>query len=309
MRFFNVAGPCRPGLHYMLPASERLRADNIMRLIEQQNYFVLHAPRQVGKTTAVIELARELTATGKWTAAKVSMEVGRGLGSDLDRAERTMLADWRGSLEHQLPAELRPPPWPTAEAGQRIGAALQAWSSHSSRPLVVFLDEIDALEDDVLLSVLRQLRSGYDRRPSGFPASLAVVGLRDILDYKVMSGGSARLGTPSPFNIAARSLTLRNFTESEVATLLQQHTAESVQVFEPAALQHVFTLTQGQPWLVNALAKTAVEDVEPDVQKNITVEHIEQAKELVIARRHLQLKQLTHKLTTGDFQSLSAKSP
>jgi len=281
----------------MLPASERLRADNVMRLIEQQSYFVLHAPRQVGKTTAIIQLARELTASGKYTAAKVSMEVGRGLGADLNRAELAMLGDWRGDIEHQLPAELWPPPWPTAEAGQRIGTALQSWARHSQRLLVVFLDEIDALEDDVLLSVLRQLRSGYNRRPDGFPASLAVIGLRDVLDYKVMSGGSPRLGTPSPFNIAARSMTLREFTESEVATLLQQHTTETGQAFEAAALQHVFTLTQGQPWLVNALAKAAVEDLVPDANQAITVEHIEQAKELVIARRPVHLGQLTHKLT------------
>ncbi len=281
----------------MLPASERLRADNVMRLIEQQSYFVLHAPRQVGKTTAITQLARELTASGKYTAAKVSMEVGRGLGADLNAAELAMLGDWRGAIEHQLPAELWPPPWPTAEAGQRIGTALQSWARHSPRPLVVFLDEIDALEDDVLLSILRQLRSGYDRRPDGFPASLAVVGLRDILDYKVMSGGSLRLGTPSPFNIAARSLRLREFTESEVATLLQQHTAETGQVFEPAALQHVFALTQGQPWLVNALAKAAVEDIGLEANQSIAVEHIEQAKELVIARRPVHLGQLTHKLT------------
>ncbi len=300
MRFFNTAGPCDKRWHFMLPASERLRADNVMRLIEQHSYFVLHAPRQVGKTTAITELARELTASGKYTAAKVSMEVGRGLKDDVGAAELAMLSDWRGALEHQLPVELLPPAWPTAEAGNRISTALQSWARQAPRPLVVFLDEIDALQDDVLLSVLRQLRSGYDRRPDSFPAALALVGLRDVLDYKVMSGGSPRLGTPSPFNIAVRSLTLRNFTDGEVAQLLGQHTAESGQAFAPEALQHVFELTQGQPWLVNALAKTAVEDVVTDVAEAVTVEHIEQAKELVIARRPMHLGQLTHKLTTEE---------
>ena len=300
MRFFNTAGPCDRRWHYMLPASERLRADNVMRLIEQHSYFVLHAPRQVGKTTAIIELARELTASGQYTAAKVSMEVGRGLKSDLGAAELAMLRDWRGDLEHQLPDELHPPAWPTAEAGSRISVALQSWASHSTRPLVIFLDEIDALEDDVLLSVLRQLRSGYNRRPDGFPASLAVVGLRDVLDYKVMSGGSPRLGTPSPFNIAVRSLTLRNFTEAEVTQLLNQYTEESGQAFTPEALHHVFDLSQGQPWLVNALAKTTVEDVVTDTTQAITVEQIEQAKEIVITRRPVHLGQLTHKLTTEE---------
>ena len=46
---FNIAGPCFPDEHYMLPALERL--PGIMRIVEQRNYFVLHAARQSGKTT------------------------------------------------------------------------------------------------------------------------------------------------------------------------------------------------------------------------------------------------------------------
>ena len=58
-RWFNIAGPCDPRDHYMLPATARL--PEAMRLIAQKNYFVLHAPRQTGKTTAMLALARELT--------------------------------------------------------------------------------------------------------------------------------------------------------------------------------------------------------------------------------------------------------
>jgi len=45
-RFFNTAGPCKPDMHYMLPATARL--PDVMGLIQRQNYFVLHAPRQTG---------------------------------------------------------------------------------------------------------------------------------------------------------------------------------------------------------------------------------------------------------------------
>jgi len=48
-RCFNIAGPCFPDEHYMLPALERL--PGIMRIVEQRSYFVLHAARQSGKTT------------------------------------------------------------------------------------------------------------------------------------------------------------------------------------------------------------------------------------------------------------------
>ncbi|MFN0121707.1 MAG: ATP-binding protein, partial [Blastocatellia bacterium] len=149
----------------MLPATRRLIEQDVMQLIERQSYFVIHAPRQVGKTTAITELARQLTESGRYTAAKLSMEVGKGLKDDVGAAELAILGDWRESLLYQLPAELQAPAWPDAPPGQRISAALGVWARSSVRPLVVFLDEIDALEDEPLISVLRQLRSGYERRP------------------------------------------------------------------------------------------------------------------------------------------------
>ena len=59
-RRFNVAGPCKPEIHYMLPAAARVPLAR--RLVADQNYFVIHAPRQSGKTTAMTSLAQELTA-------------------------------------------------------------------------------------------------------------------------------------------------------------------------------------------------------------------------------------------------------
>jgi predicted AAA+ superfamily ATPase len=62
-KYFNIARPCQPEIHYMLSSTERL--PKIRSLIEQYNYFVIHAPRQVGKTTAMLTLAQELTASGE----------------------------------------------------------------------------------------------------------------------------------------------------------------------------------------------------------------------------------------------------
>jgi len=141
MRFFNTAGPCKPDKHYMLPAAARL--PEALRLIEQEGYFVIHAPRQSGKTTTMMWLARELTAAGKYAAIMVSMEVASVFANDIDAAERALLSDWRNMAENYLPPELHPPAWPTAETGQRINAALRAWAQAIPRPLVIFMDEID----------------------------------------------------------------------------------------------------------------------------------------------------------------------
>lgn len=294
MRYFNTAGPCRPEDHYMLPASERL--PELRALIDQKAYIVLHAPRQAGKTTTMMELARELTAEGRYTALLVSMDVGAAFNDDPGAAELAILGTWRGNAEVWLPKELQPPAWPSAEAGERIFTALKTWALQSPRPLILFVDEIDALENDALISALRQLRSGYPNRPQGFPWSLALIGLRDVRDYKVASGGGGRLTTASPFNIKLESLTLRNFTAGEVATLYRQHTAETGQIFTDEACGRAFELTQGQPWLVNALARQAVEFIETDRAKQITRETIEQAKEKLIERQDTHLDSLVERL-------------
>ena len=276
MRFFNIAGPCNPIKHYMLPATERLIAEDVMHLIEQEAYFILHAPRQTGKTTAMHELAKQLTASGKYIAILVTMEVGAAFPNDTDAAEQAILSEWRAEISFTLPKELHPPVWlPDVPAGQRIGEMLGQWALTATRPVVIFMDEIDALQDEVLISVLRQLRTGFFRRPEGFPSSLAIIGLRDVRDYKVASGGSERLSSPSPFNIATRSITLRNFSSSEVTSLLQQHLSETGQHFTASAMAMVFEFTNGQPWLVNALAKVATEELVRDRTQPIEVNHIE----------------------------------
>jgi hypothetical protein len=276
-RWFNTAGPCNPVEHYMLPAMERL--PEVTLLVERGGYFVVHAPRQVGKTTALLSLAKSLTAEGRVLAVLVSMEVGAGHPRDVGAAEL-----------------LQPPDFPDAHPGGRIAAALAAWAVASPRPLVVFLDEIDALRDDVLISVLRQLRDGYRNRPDRFPASLALIGLRDVRDYKVTTGEREHLGTASPFNIKVRSLTLRDFNAAEVAALYQQHTDETGQTFEPAAVARAFELTQGQPWLVNALAKLVVEELALDEHTPITLDHLERARQLLVERQETHLDSLAERL-------------
>ncbi|XXR75552.1 hypothetical protein WMF33_30915 [Sorangium sp. So ce394] len=159
-----------------------------------------------------------------------------------------------------------------------------------------FLNEIDALRDITLLSVLRQLRSGYPGRPHGFPHPLALVGLRDVRDYKVASGDGDRLGTSSPFNIKVESLTLRNFTRDEVAALYAQHTAETGQGFQSSAVDRAFELTQGQPWLVNALARQLVDVLVKDRAQPITAADVDRAKEILIERQDTHLDSLVERL-------------
>ncbi|WP_417040727.1 ATP-binding protein [Cylindrospermopsis raciborskii] len=293
-KHFNTAGPCKDNIHYMLSPTARL--PELKALIDGENYFIIHAPRQVGKTTAMIALAQELTDSGEYTAIMLSLEVGAPFSRDPGMAERAILDEWQESACVYLPTSLHPPRWPLSQPGRQIGAALASWAKVATRPLVVFLDEIDALADETLISVLRQLRSGYNRRPRAFPHSVGLIGMRDVRDYKVKSGGSERLNTSSPFNIKAESLTLSNFTLPQVEELYLQHTQATGQVFTPEAIHQAFYLTDGQPWLVNALARQATQVLVKDITQPITAEVINQAKEILIRRQDTHLDSLAERL-------------
>ena len=294
-RFFNTNGPCRAGKHYMLPAERRVT--DLRRLIEQELYFVVHAPRQVGKTTSLGALAESLTAEGHYAALLTSCEMGQKLTSDFAGSMEAVLAELDIRACRHLPQELRPP---AADASfpleVRLRELLTRWAESCPRPLVIFFDEIDSLYEDALISVLRQLRAGYSGRPESFPQSVALIGLRDVRDYKLMSQDAKAMGTSSPFNIKSDSLLLRNFVAEEVGELYDQHTADTGQVFTEAAKARAFELTRGQPWLLNALARQLIETLVPERDRPIEDVHIDQAKEILIARRDTHLDSLIDRL-------------
>ena len=89
---------------------------------------------------------------------------------------------------------------------------LTRWCLANPTPLVLLVDEIDSLVGDTLLSVLRQLRAGYQQRPRGFPHSVVLCGVRDIRDYRIRSSTGEVVAGGSPFNVAAKSLRLGDFT-------------------------------------------------------------------------------------------------
>jgi DNA polymerase III delta prime subunit len=219
VRFFNTAGPCNPERHYMLHAEPRL--PDAPGLIGRGQYFVVHAPRQTGKTTTLRALARSLTEEGDYAALHFSCETARPAGDDYAAAQRAVLDAIIREARIYLPEALRPPdPWPDAPAERLLSAGLTQWAMNAPRPLVLFLDEIDSLSGQSLRSILHQLRDGYRADATVFPHSVVLCGMRDVRDYKAASGGDpSNLGTGGPFNIKVESIRLGDFTEDDVRRL------------------------------------------------------------------------------------------
>ena len=303
MRFFNTEGPVRPDDHYAISPLDRMDVDELLALIRAKRYFVLHAPRQTGKTSALIALRDLLNRgeAGSFRCVDVNVEVGQVARDDVAEGMRAILSSLGMSAE-QLGDDYVEGIWPDtlAKAGPNnaLRQVLSRWCRADPTPLVLLVDEIDSLVGDTLLSVLRQLRAGYQQRPGGFPQSVVLCGVRDIRDYRIRSSTGEVIAGGSPFNVAAKSLRMGDFTEAETRALMAQHTEETGQRFSPAAQGAVWTQTRGQPWLVNALLAGACFDNKAgrDRSRTIEADDVFAAREELILSRRTHLDQLSHKL-------------
>ena len=311
MRSFNTSGPIDAQDHYYIPPLERMDLDYVLNLIRRKKYFILHAPRQTGKTSTLKALQDRLNsgAEGGYRCVYVNFESGQTALQDVGRAMRTILGRLakraRIVLEDNFLADIRAEILRGYGADEALEEALARWAESDRRPLVLLIDEIDALIGDTLLSVLRQLRSGYDMRPRSFPHSIVLCGVHNVRDYRILSASEGKaIASGSGFNISAASLRLRDFDRAETETLLGQHTAETGQEFEIAAIERVYTQTAGQPWLVNALCHEACFENPQGRDRScpISEDAILAAQEVLIEARVVHLDQLTDKLREDRVQ-------
>ncbi|MEA1910239.1 MAG: AAA-like domain-containing protein [Spirochaetota bacterium] len=293
--FFNTTGPCRPDMHYMLPPADRLVGARLDRYISHQLYWVLHAPRQTGKTTFLQSWMKEINESEEGIACYVSVERCQMF----PKAEEAISAICEAIIEYAgnfLDKGLVPS-LPTGTTASKLSEILSEWAQLCApKPLIVLFDEVDVLEDQAMVSFLRQLRGGFASRGIGmFPVSIALVGMRDLRDYLIESKDGKSVNPGSPFNIKESSISLSNFSRKDVHSLINQHILETGQQVETAAIDMVYDLTKGQPWLTNALAKKCHWDICPN-SETITVDHIAEAEEALIEERAVHLDSLAERL-------------
>jgi len=297
-RYFNTTGFCRPDWHYMVNPTRGLLHE-IYQLIENKQYFLIHAPRQSGKTTLLHSITRQINSEGKYIAVTFSMENAGTREIALNDAMFSSIRSLYAMAEMFIDSgEFPPLPELYVKESDLLYKYLNDWSQQQSKPIVLFIDEIDSIWDDKLVATLRQLRNGFQMRPKSFPSSIALVGLRDIREYKnKVRALEGEMGSGSPFNVKAESFFLKNFTKEQIIQLFQQYTDETGQQFSESVIDSIHLYTGGQPWLVNAMAnEIVVKILKKDFSKEITLEIVETAKENLIQRRDTHLDSLMDKL-------------
>lgn len=302
-KFFNTAGPMKRYMNYYISSFDRFDYDEIESLIHKERYFVLHAPRQTGKTSALFEMMERINSEGRYDCLYANIESAQASRSDVGSGIRTIcesiasaafiylknssLKEWVSENKREI------------EPQKLLFELLQYWTINNPKPIVLFIDEVDALVGDTLISFLRQIRTGYNQRPDAFPQSIVLCGVRDVRDYRIHTKDNEIITGGSAFNIKAKSLPLDNFTYDESKKLLLQHTTETGQEFEEKIFDKLWSDTKGQPWLVNALANEMTwenKTLRNDRTRVIMLEDYKEAREVLIHTRATHLDQLIDKL-------------
>ena len=301
-RIFNTAGPIKPEKHYHIPLLERIDLDEVLMLIRNERYFVLHAPRQTGKSSTLLALMHQLNESGEYAAAYANIEGAQAARGNVQRGIAAVCSVIGRSIKLYL-GDARPADWfrehgTSVPEEDLLTQMLQQWSMESDKPCILLLDEVDALVGDTLISVLRQIRAGYGQRPTAFPLSIVLCGVRDVRDYRMQQPGGEVITGGSAFNIKAKSLRMGSFSETETECLLRQHTKATGQIFDEAIFPELWEDTKGQPWLVNGLAHEMVwEDRSArDRTVAISLARYMAARERLILSRATHLDQLADKL-------------
>ncbi len=290
------------GDHYMIDPLARFDLPEIESLMDDKRYFVLHAPRQTGKTTSLLALMHHINTVGQYRALYANIEGAQALRGNVGKG-MVVISDVIAQAAQIYLKDNRLIDWLRQDGlyapdENSLSRLLTHWSQTSDRPVILLLDEVDALVGDTLISLLRQIRAGYAQRPEAFPQAMILCGVRDVRDYRIHTTHHEIITGGSAFNIKAVSLCLGNLTPDETRALWQQHEDATGQSIDPAIYPELWQDTAGQPWLVNALGyevtwndRTARNPSTP-----ITLERYKAARERLIQSRATHLDQLADKL-------------
>ena len=249
----------------------------------------------------MLALRDYLNKEGNYMAVYANVEGGQASRNDAQSVVKStvdnLAEEFRSVAGNDVPLQIR-------DEVQQVGkdsmlsTYLRRLSESLPKPIVLIIDEIDALVGDSLVAILRQIRSGYANRPKAFPQTIILCGVRDVRDYRIVLSNQDIVTGGSAFNIKTESLRLGNFSKEEIHELYMQHTQETGQVFDEACFPMIWEATEGQPWLVNALGREVTYKMRENRDRSVRIipEMIDEAIENIIYRRDTHIDILIDKL-------------
>jgi len=288
IRFFNTTGPCFPWDHYMLPPANNRISNKLNKYIKDKFYWILHVPRQIGKTTFLLQWVREINSDDKAVAYYISVEACHSI-TNIAEVNKTInkIICMASNIEIFSMQEIT-----NTQTELLLYRTMYKWVEMiAPKPLIFFFDEIDLLNRDALINFLRQLQNrNPEREPGRFPVSIVLVTRRDIKEYITTVNNEIVHNKDYPVYIKDDTIFLSKFSKDDISSLFAQRTEETGQQITDEALDYTYKQSSGQPWVVNSLFERATMRVlKADDYSTITRGHIEKAREQIIQAEETHL--------------------
>lgn len=256
MRKFFSYGPIDTRLHFYAPRSALIE-QALSELVGEPaagygHYITVWAPRQSGKTWILQQVQQRLRQNPiyqeRFIVAKLNLEYLK-FTTDVDRVAQLIANDLIRDLQLVHPGIATFDELPTLFEQKIL-----------KKPLILILDEFDALSEATINRVAAVLRNIYIRQRDEMDRPLAersyllhgvaLIGVRSVLGIENQSG--------SPFNVQ-HSLHIPNLTSTEVNEMFQWYSSESGQKIEQEVIDRIYVETNGQPGLVGWLGELITE--------------------------------------------------
>lgn len=272
-RKFNDTGLCVPERHYMVDTSHKI--EQIMRLVEDGEYFTINRPRQFGKTTILSRLAGALNQRGDYLALSLSFE---GIDSVTYQDQRAFINVFLRLLREEfeylaLPEQIRliDRQLPHVDNMQSLSECITSLikSLTPRKACVLLIDEVDkSANNQLFLDFLGMLRKKYLRRNEGKDTtfqSVILAGVHDIKTLKLKIRPDAEQRLNSPWNIAIDFTVDLSFQPDDIATMLRDYQQDKqIEMDVPAIAEKLYYYTSGYPYLVSKLCKFIDEAILPE---------------------------------------------
>jgi len=270
MRRFSSYGPVNTHINYYAPREELIDRAYIQLMGENPteggHYITVWAPRQTGKTWTMQQILFRLQQDSRFDVLKINLE---HLKYETDA----------GLIINDIAGEI----------GDRLHKPFSAVNSQAQfqeifktpaldKPLILIMDEFDALCETAINSIVGAFRNIYTSRMDELAKptekktyllhGVALIGVRSVLGIENQKG--------SPFNIQ-RSVHIPNLTYDEVKGMFEWYEKESGQPVEEDVIRVLYREMLGQPGLTCWFGELLTETYNRDSTKPIAMSHFEEA--------------------------------
>lgn len=285
---FNITGTCIPEKHYMVNIDNKIAM--IVKLIEDEEYFVINKPRQYGKTTTLYMLERFLNTNEDYFCISLSFE---GVGDLIFEDEKLFSKGFMKILERtfyfdneQLSSYINEQS-SEVENLSDLSFFITKFIKKINKKVVLMIDEVDKSSNNQLfLSFLGMMRNKYLLRNAGKDVtfhSVILAGVHDVKSLKIKIRADEEHKYNSRWNIASDFKVDMSFSKEEIKTMLEDYASSTgIKLDKEYFSDKLYFYTSGYPFLVSKLCKIIDETIMDKEKKEWYKEYTELAvKELL----------------------------